>query len=43
MRVFYEEWFTAMPNVRLDPAEPPTYRPGFNLTICKLPLVWSQA
>ena len=40
MRVFYEEWFARMPNVHIDPAEPPTYRPGFNLTICKLPLVW---
>ena len=41
MRVFYEEWFKVMPDVRLDPDEPPTYRPGFNLTICKLPLVWT--
>jgi cytochrome P450 len=41
MRVFYEEWFDAMPDVALDPDEPPTYRPGFNLTICKLPLVWA--
>jgi cytochrome P450 len=40
MRVFYEEWFARMPNVRIDPDEPPTYRPGFNLTIRKLPLVW---
>jgi len=40
MRIFYEEWFARMPNVRVDPDEPPTYRPGFNLTICKLPLVW---
>jgi len=40
MRVFYEEWFRRMPNVRTDPDEPPTYRPGLNLTIRKLPLVW---
>jgi cytochrome P450 len=40
MRVFYEEWFARMPTVHLDPAERPTYRPGFNLTICKLPLIW---
>jgi cytochrome P450 len=41
MRVFYEEWFARMPNVHLDPAQRPTYRPGFNLTICNLPLVWN--
>jgi hypothetical protein len=29
-----------MPTVLPDPAEKPTYRPGLNLTICKLPLVW---
>jgi cytochrome P450 len=40
MRVFFEEWFERMPTVLPDPAEPPTYRPGLNLTICKLPLIW---
>jgi len=40
MRVFYEEWFARMPDVRVDPEERPTYRPGLNLTICKLPLIW---
>jgi hypothetical protein len=30
-----------MPNVHIDPAERPTYRPGLNLTICKLPLIWA--
>jgi cytochrome P450 len=40
MRVFYEEWFARMPAVRIDPDERPTYRPGLNLTICKLPLIW---
>jgi cytochrome P450 len=40
MRVFYEEWFARMPNVRIDPDERPTYRPGLNLAICKLPLIW---
>jgi hypothetical protein len=29
-----------MPNGVVDPEEPPTYRPGFNLAICKLPLIW---
>jgi cytochrome P450 len=42
MRVFYEEWFARMPNVRIDPDELPTYRPGLNLTICKLPLIWDS-
>ncbi len=40
LRVFFEEWFARMPEVRPDPDEAPTYRPGLNLTICKLPLVW---
>ena len=40
MRVFYEEWFARMPTVHIDPAERPTYRPGLNLTICRLPLIW---
>lgn len=43
LQVFFEEWFKRMPNVRPDPAEPPTYRPGLNLTICKLPLLWDAA
>jgi cytochrome P450 len=43
LRVFFEEWFECMPNVRHDPANPPTYRPGLNLTICKLPLIWDPA
>lgn len=43
MRVFFEEWFARMPTVRLDPDERPTYRPGLNLTICKLPLIWETA
>ncbi len=41
MRVFYEEWFARMPTVHIDPDERPTYRPGLNLTICKLPLIWA--
>jgi cytochrome P450 len=40
LRVFFEEWFAQMPNVQPDPKDPPTYRPGLNLTICKLPLIW---
>jgi cytochrome P450 len=40
MRVFFEEWFARMPVVRPDPDELPTYRPGLNLSISKLPLLW---
>jgi cytochrome P450 len=43
MRVFFEEWFKRMPTVHPDPEEAPTYRPGLNLSICKLPLVWDAA
>lgn len=43
LRVFFEEWFERMPNVRPDPDDPPTYRPGLNLTICKLSLMWDGA
>ena len=43
LRVFFEEWFARMPNVRPDPEDPPTYRAGLNLTICKLPLIWDSA
>lgn len=43
MRVFYEEWFARMPDVHLDPNALPTYRPGLNLTICNLPLIWDAA
>jgi cytochrome P450 len=40
LRVFFEEWFRAMPTVRLDPDQAPLYRPGLNLAIVKLPIVW---
>jgi cytochrome P450 len=40
LTVFFEEWFARMPVVRPDPEELPTYRPGLNLTIAKLPLLW---
>jgi cytochrome P450 len=40
LTVFFEEWFRRMPVVRPDPEELPTYRPGLNLTIAKLPLLW---
>jgi cytochrome P450 len=40
LRLFFEEWFKQMPTVRLDPDQPLVYRPGFNLAITKLPLIW---
>ncbi|MDG2001836.1 MAG: cytochrome P450 [Novosphingobium sp.] len=40
LRVFFEEWFARMPVVRPDPDQLPTYRPGLNLTIAELPLLW---
>jgi len=40
LRVFFEEWFRAMPTVRLDPEDKPVYRPGLNLAIVKLPIIW---
>lgn len=43
LRVFFEEWFARMPVVRPDPDELPIYRPGLNLTIAKLPLLWEPA
>jgi cytochrome P450 len=43
LTVFFEEWFKRMPVVRPDPDELPTYRPGLNLTIAKLPLLWDAA
>ncbi|MFX8554436.1 hypothetical protein ABTM01_20135, partial [Acinetobacter baumannii] len=37
---FLREWLQAMPNVRLDPAQPVTMRGG-NVGACtSLPLVW---
>ena len=43
LRVFFEEWFAEMPNIELDPQDPPTYRSGFNLAISKLPLIWQAS
>jgi cytochrome P450 len=40
LRVFFEEWFKQMPTIRLDPAQAPLYRPGLNLAIVRLPIVW---
>jgi cytochrome P450 len=43
LRVFYEEWFRRMPNVRLDRERPPEYRTGPTLAVHKLPLVVLQS
>ena len=43
MRVFLEEWFKRMPNVRHDPKEPPAYRAAIILALKTLPLVWDRA
>jgi cytochrome P450 len=43
MRIFYEEWFGRMPNVRHDPDRPSAYRPGLNLALATVPLVWDVA
>ena len=40
IRILFEEWFTRMPNVRLDPVASPEYRLGLTLACVKLPLVW---
>jgi cytochrome P450 len=40
LRVFFEEWFKQMPTVRLDPDRAPLYRPGLNLAIVQLPIIW---
>jgi cytochrome P450 len=40
MRVFLEEWFRHMPNVRIDPSKSVVYRPGINMGVIKLPLLW---
>lgn len=43
LRLFYEEWFKRMPNVRLDPDRPAEYRMGPTLAVHKLPLVVDRA
>ncbi|RYD95278.1 MAG: cytochrome P450 [Sphingomonadales bacterium] len=40
LRVFYEEWFRRMPDVRLDPDGRPAFRAGLTLALDRLPLLW---
>jgi cytochrome P450 len=40
MRIFFEEWFRHMPNVRIDPDQPLVHRPGINMGVIRLPLLW---
>lgn len=42
-RVFLEEWFRRMPNVRLDPARPVNYRYTLLLSAENLDLLWDPA
>jgi cytochrome P450 len=41
-RVFLEEWFRRMPNVRLDPAKPVSYRYTLLLSAENLDLLWDR-
>ena len=43
MATLIEEWLKRMPNVRLDPANPPTYRTNVVFEITSLPLLWDTA
>jgi cytochrome P450 len=40
MRIFYEQWFAHMPNVRRDPETASRYRMGLNLALETVPIVW---
>jgi cytochrome P450 len=40
MVTFFEQWFARMPNVRLDPAHPPTYRTNTVYAVTSLPLLY---
>ena len=40
LRLFYEEWFRRMPEVRIDPAVRITMRAGLTLGLNNLPLLW---
>jgi cytochrome P450 len=43
LRVFLEEWFRRMPDVRLDPARPAIYRYTLLLSAENLDLLWDPA
>jgi len=43
LRLFYEEWFRRMPEVRIDPDIPITSRAGLTLGLNRLPLLWDVA
>ena len=43
LRVFLEEWFRRMPNVRLDPARPVAYRYSLLLSAENVDLLWDPA
>jgi hypothetical protein len=43
MIIFFEEWLKRLPNVRLDPQDPPRYRTGIVFAVTSLPLLWDAA
>jgi cytochrome P450 len=43
MITFLEEWLKRLPNVRLDPQSPPSYRTGIVFAVTALPLLWDAA
>ena len=43
MITFFEEWLKRLPNVRLDPRDPPEYRTGIVFAVTALPLLWDAA
>ena len=43
MATLIEEWLKRMPNVRLDPENPPAYRTNVVFEITSLPLLWDGA
>jgi cytochrome P450 len=43
MHILYQEWFSRMPEVRLDPDRRVAFDPGHILRIANLPLVWDPS
>jgi cytochrome P450 len=40
MVILLEEWLRRLPNIRLDPARPPTYRTGLVYAVTSLHILW---
>jgi cytochrome P450 len=43
MITFFEEWLKRLPNIRLDPQSPPSYRTGIVFAVTALPILWDPA